>query len=112
MKLVVGIIKPFRLNAVHNALYSLGVPGVTVYEAKGHGHQKGHSDIYGSVEYVAEFIPKLRIEVVVPDDMAQFAIQAIMGGARTGQSGDGKIYVQSLEEFIKIRTGEIGKSAL
>ena len=112
MKLVVGIIKPFRLNAVHNALHSLGVPGVTVYEAKGHGHQKGHSDIYGAVEYVAEFIPKLRIEVVVPDDMVPFAIEAIMGGARTGQSGDGKIYVQSLEEFIKIRTGEIGKAAL
>ena len=112
MKLVVGIIKPFRLNAVHNALHSLGVPGVTVYEAKGHGHQKGHSDIYGSVEYVAEFIPKLCVQVVVPDEMAAYAVQAIMEGARTGQRGDGKIYVQKLEEVIKIRTGEEGKAAL
>ncbi len=112
MKVIVAIIKPFKLNDVHNALHSLGIPGLTVYEAKGHGHQRGHSEIYGSVEYVAHFIPKLRVEVIVPDELARPAMRAVMEAARTGQSGDGKIYVLSVEEVVKIRTGEKDKDAL
>ncbi len=112
MKLVIGIIKPFKLNSVQNALHSLGVTGLTVYEAKGHGHQRGHSDIYGAVEYEAEFIPKLRVEVVVPDNMVNFAVQALLDSAKTGQSGDGRVIVQSIEQFIKIKTGERDKQAL
>ncbi len=112
MKVVVAIIKPFKLNAVHNALHALGVPGLTVYEAKGHGHQRGHSEVFGAVEYVAHFIPKLRLEVIVPDELAAAATRAIMDAARTGQSGDGKIYVLSIDEVVKIRTGEKDKNAL
>ena len=112
MKLVIGIIKPFKLNNVQNALHALGVTGLTVYEGKGHGHQRGHSDIYGSVEYEAEFIPKLRVEVVVPDNMVSFAVQALLESARTGQSGDGRVIVQSVDQFIKIKTGERDKQAL
>ena len=112
MKLVIGIIKPFKLNSVKNALHSLGVTGMTVYEAKGHGHQRGHSDIYGAVEYEAEFVPKLRVEVVVPDNMTSFVIQAFLESARTGQSGDGRVIVQNVEQFIKIKTGERDKQAL
>ncbi len=112
MKMVVAIIKPFRLNYVHNALFSIGVSGMTVSEAKGHGHQRGHAEIYGDIEYVANFIPKLRIEVIVPDDTVHATVQAIMTGARTGQSGDGKIYVYTLDQFMKIRTGETGRAAL
>jgi nitrogen regulatory protein P-II 1 len=112
MKIVIAIIKPFKLNSVQNALHALGVTGLTVYEAKGHGHQKGYSDIYGSVEYEAEFIPKLRVEVVVPDNMANIAVQTFLDSARTGQSGDGRVIVQNVEQFIKIKTGERDKNAM
>jgi len=112
MKVVTAIIKPFKLNDVHNALFAIGVSGMTVYEAKGHGHQKGHSEIYGAVEYVAYFIPKLCIEVIVAPDLVDSVVRAIMLSARTGQSGDGKIYVTSLDDIYKIRTGETGPAAL
>jgi nitrogen regulatory protein PII len=112
MKVVVAIIKPFKLNDVHNALYALSVSGMTVYEAKGHGDAKGHAQIVGSVEYVGSFVPKLRVEVIVPDSLASAVVKAIMEAARTGQRGDGKIYVTSAEEVYKIRTGETGSGAL
>lgn len=112
MKVVTAIIKPFKLNEVHNALYALGISGMTIYEAKGHGDAKGHSQILGSVEYVGHFVPKLRIEVIVNDSLAPAVVKAMMEGARTGQRGDGKIYVTTLDEVYKIRTGEIGAQAL
>lgn len=112
MKVVVAIIKPFKLNDVHNALYALNVSGMTIYEAKGHGDAKGHAQILGSVEYVAHFVPKLRVDVIVPDNLASSVVKAIMEAARTGQRGDGKIYVTALDEVYKIRTGETGSSAL
>jgi nitrogen regulatory protein PII len=112
MKVVTAIVKPFKLNDIHNALYAIGVSGMTIYEAKGHGHAKGHSQIFGSVEYVAHFVPKLRIEVIVADSLAPSVVKAIMEAARTGQGGDGKIYVTTLDEVYKIRTGETGSAAL
>jgi nitrogen regulatory protein PII len=112
MKVVTAIIKPFKLNDVHNALYAMGVLGMTVSEAKGHGHAKGHSEIYGDVEYVAHFISKLRVEVIVADALAASVVKAIMMAARTGESGDGKIYVTSLDEVYRVRTGETGAGAL
>jgi nitrogen regulatory protein P-II 2 len=112
MKVIVAIIKPFKLNDVHNALHSLRIPGLTVYEAKGHGHQRGHSEIFGAVEYVAHFVPKLRVEVIVPDELVSSTVRAILESARTGQSGDGKVYVHALDQLYRIRTGEKGKDAL
>jgi nitrogen regulatory protein PII len=112
MNVVTAIIKPFKLNDVHNALHAMGVQGITVYEAKGHGHQKGHSEIYGAVEYVAHFIPKLRVEVIVTPELTSSVVRAIMIAARTGNRGDGKIYVTALQELYKIRTGETGADAL
>ncbi len=112
MKLVVAIIKPFKLVDVHDALHSIGVSGLTVYEAKGHGHQKGHSEIYRSVEYVAHFLPKLRVEVIVSPELVEQVVEAISAAAQTGERGDGKIYVQSLDEVIRIRTGEREKEAI
>jgi nitrogen regulatory protein PII len=112
MKVVTAIIKPFKLNDVHNALYAMGISGMTVYEAKGHGHEKGHSRIVGSVEYVAYFVPKLRVDVIVMDNLASSVVKAIMEAARTGQSGDGKIYISTLDEVYKIQTGQNGAGAL
>jgi nitrogen regulatory protein PII len=112
MKVVTAVIKPFKLNDVHNALYALGVSGLTIYEAKGHGHAKGHSQILGAVEYVGHFVPKLRVEVIVTDSLVQSVVKAIMEGARTGQRGDGKICVTTLDQVFKIRTGETGANAL
>lgn len=112
MKVVTAIIKPFKLNDVQNALFALGVPGMTIAEAKGHGHTKGHSQIVGSVEYVAHFVPKLRLEVIIADNLAPSVVEAIMDAARTGQGGDGKIYVSAIDEVYKIRTGETGTAAL
>lgn len=106
MKVVVAIIKPFKLKDVHDALHAIGINGLTVYEAKGHGHQKGHSEIYRSVEYVAHYVPKLRVEVIVADELVGSVIDAICLKARTGTAGDGKIYVQTLDQLIRIRTGE------
>lgn len=112
MKLVVAIIKPFKLNSVQNALHAVGVSGLTISEARGHGHQKGHSDIYGSVEYVAEFIPKLRIEVIAPDNLVSPVVRAIADAAKTGLRGDGKIMVLPLDDLVKIGSGEKGAKAL
>jgi len=112
MKVVVAIIKPFKLNDVQNALRAIGVSGLTIAEAKGHGGAKGHSQIVGSVEYVALLVPKLRLEVLVSDNLAPFVVKAIMEAARTGQGGDGKVYVSTIDEVYKIRTGETGATAL
>lgn len=112
MKVVTAIIKPFKLNDVQNALFAMGVSGITIVEAKGHGHAKGHSQILGSVEYVANFVPKLRLDVILTDDLAPSVVKAIMEAARTGQGGDGKIYVSTIDEAYRIRTGETGAAAL
>ena len=112
MKVVVAIIKPFKLADVHDALHALGVSGLTVYEAKGHGHQKGHSEIYRAVEYVAHYVSKLRVEVIVTDERVDQIVATISAAARTGQTGDGKIYVQAVENVVRIRTGEADELAL
>lgn len=112
MKIVVAIIKPFKLSDVHDALHSIGVSGLTVYEAKGHGHQKGHSEIYRSIEYVAHFLPKLRIEVIVSPEFVERVVEAILMAAQTGERGDGKIYVYSLDQVMRIRTGEKDRDAI
>ncbi len=112
MKLVAAYIKPFKLNDVHNALHAIGVSGITVCEAKGHGHAKGHSEVLWDTEYVAHFISKLRIEVIVPDTLVSQTVKAIMESARTGHPGDGKIFTLSLDEAYKISTGSTGPDAL
>jgi len=112
MKVVVAIIKPFKLADVHDALHAIGVSGLTVYEAKGHGHQKGHSEIYRAVEYVAHYVSKLRVEVLAADERVDQIVATISAAARTGQTGDGKIYVQAVENVVRIRTGEADELAL
>ncbi len=112
MKKLEAIIKPFKLDDARNALGEIGVAGMTVSEVKGFGRQKGHSELYRGAEYVVEFLPKLKIEVVVPDDLAEKTAIALSDAARTGNIGDGKIFVQSVEDAIRIRTGERGESAL
>jgi nitrogen regulatory protein PII len=112
MKMVTAYIKPFKLNDVHNALHAVGVSGITVCEAKGHGHAKGHSEVLWDTEYVSYFVPKLRIEVVVPDPLASHAVKAIMEAARTGEAGDGKVFVSTLDDIYKISTGAAGTNAL
>lgn len=112
MKIVVAIIKPFKLDEVRDALTTAGVHGLTVTEVKGYGRQKGHTEIYRGAEYAVSFLPKLKIEVAVPTELAEAVINAISGAARTGQIGDGKIFVSSLERAIRIRTGEKDSDAL
>ncbi|ARN82600.1 P-II family nitrogen regulator [Methylocystis bryophila] len=112
MKVVVAIIKPFKLTDVHDALHAIGVHGLTVYEAKGHGHQKGHSEIYRSVEYVAHYLSKLRVEVIVADERVDKVVATISTAARTGQTGDGKIFIQAIEKVVRIRNGEADEAAL
>ncbi len=112
MKLVIAIIKPFKLDEVRNALTELGVHGMTVAEVKGYGRQKGHTEIYRGAEYVVSFLPKLRIEVAVSTEMAGKVIAAINNAARTGQIGDGKIFVVPIESAMRIRTGETDGDAL
>ncbi|QGM45481.1 P-II family nitrogen regulator [Methylocystis heyeri] len=112
MKVVVAIIKPFKLTDVHSALHAIGVDGLTVYQAKGHGHQKGHSEIYGSVEYVAHYLAKLRVEVIVPEEQVEVVVKAVADAARTGTTGDGKIYVQPVDSVTRIRTGDRDELAL
>jgi nitrogen regulatory protein PII len=112
MKLVTAYIKPFKLNDIHNALHAAGVSGITVCEAKGHGHAKGHSEVLWDTEYVSYFVQKLRIEVIVPDTLASHAVKAIIEAARTGQAGDGKVFVSTLDEIYKIRNGLTGQDAL
>ena len=112
MKIIMAIIKPFKLDEVRDALTAVGVHGLTVTEVKGYGRQKGHTEIYRGAEYAVSFLPKLKIEVAVATDMADAVVDAIVASARTGQIGDGKIFVCALEQAVRIRTGETGEAAL
>ncbi len=112
MKKIEAIIKPFKLDEVKEALQDLGVQGMTVLEAKGYGRQKGHTELYRGAEYVVDFLPKIKIEVVVADDQLASALEAITTAARTGRIGDGKIFVSEIIEVLRIRTGETGAQAI
>ncbi|HEY5288982.1 MAG TPA: P-II family nitrogen regulator [Caulobacteraceae bacterium] len=112
MKMVVAIIKPFKIDDVRDALVAAGVEGMTVTEAHGHGRQKGHTEIYRGAEYKATFLPKMRIEAVIQDELVAKAIEAIKGAASSDKIGDGKIFVLPVEEAVRIRTGETGLTAL
>ena len=112
MKLIVAIIKPFKLDEVREALADVGVNGLTVTEVKGFGRQKGHTELYRGAEYVVDFLPKLKIEAVVADDILEQAIEAIRKAAYTGKIGDGQIFVYEVEQAIRIRTGEMGEDAV
>ena len=112
MKKIEAIIKPFKLDEVKEALQEVGLQGITVLEAKGFGRQKGHTELYRGAEYVIDFLPKVKIEVVVNDDQVEGAIDAIRKAAETGRIGDGKIFVSSIEQAIRIRTGETGAEAV
>jgi len=112
MKLVTAVIKPFKLDDVREALSDIGIQGVTVTEVKGFGRQKGHTELYRGAEYVVDFLPKVKIEVAIDDDMLDQVIEAISKTANTGKIGDGKIFVMPLEQVIRIRTGEAGPDAL
>jgi nitrogen regulatory protein P-II 2 len=112
MKLVIAIIKPFKLDEVRQALTAIGVHGMTVTEVKGYGRQKGHTEIYRGAEYVVNFLPKLRIEIAVSTELADKAVEVITQGARTGQIGDGKIFVTPIDHALRIRTGETDSDAL
>jgi nitrogen regulatory protein P-II 2 len=112
MKMITAIIKPFKLDEVREALSGIGVSGITVTEVKGFGRQKGHTELYRGAEYVVDFLPKVKIEAAVASDLVERAIEAIENAARTGKIGDGKIFVTSLEQVVRIRTGETGGQAL
>jgi len=112
MKLVIAILKPFKLDEVREALSELGVQGITVTEVKGFGRQKGHTELYRGAEYIVDFLPKVKLEAAVSDDILERVIEAIENSARTGKIGDGKIFVVDLQQVIRIRTGETGKDAL
>ena len=112
MKMVIAIIKPFKLDEVREALSLIGVQGITVTEVKGFGRQKGHTELYRGAEYVVDFLPKVKIEAAIADELVDRAIEAIEGAARTGKIGDGKIFVSPLEQVVRIRTGETGQGAL
>ena len=112
MKLVVAIIKPFKLDEVRQALTAIGVHGMTVTEVKGYGRQKGHTEVYRGAEYIVNFLPKLRIEIAVSSELAARAVEVISSGARTGQIGDGKIFVTPIDNAVRIRTGETDSDAL
>lgn len=112
MKIVAAIIKPFRLDDVRMALSDIGVKGLTVYEVKGFGRQKGHTELYRGAEYVVDYIPKVKIEIAIEDDQVDAVVEAIIEAARTGKIGDGKIFVTPVENVIRVRTGETGASAL
>ena len=112
MKKIEAIIKPFKLDEVKEALHEVGLQGITVIEAKGFGRQKGHTELYRGAEYVVDFLPKVKIELVIDDDMLDRAVEAIQQAAHTGRIGDGKIFISSVEEAIRVRTGEKGKEAI
>jgi nitrogen regulatory protein PII len=112
MKQITAIIKPFKLDEVREALADVGVSGLTVTEVKGFGRQKGHTELYRGAEYVVDFLPKVKVEAVVPESLVERAIEAITKAARTGKIGDGKIFVRSVEQVIRIRTGEEGEAAV
>jgi nitrogen regulatory protein P-II 1 len=112
MKKIEAVIKPFKLDEVKEALHEVGLQGITVVEAKGFGRQKGHTELYRGAEYVVDFLPKVKIELVCEDSVAERAVEAIMNAARTGRIGDGKIFISTIEEVIRIRTGERGADAV
>ncbi len=112
MKKIEAIIKPFKLDEVKEALQEVGLQGITVLEAKGFGRQKGHTELYRGAEYVVDFLPKVKIELVVEDDMTERAVDAILQAAHTGRIGDGKIFITPVEEAIRVRTGERGTEAI
>ena len=112
MKLVTAIIKPFKLDEVREALSAIGVQGITVTEVKGFGRQKGHTELYRGAEYVVDFLPKVKIEAAVSDELVERVIEAVEGAARTGKIGDGKIFVTTVEQVVRIRTGESGEEAI
>lgn len=112
MKKIEAIIKPFKLDEVKEALQEVGIQGITVTEAKGFGRQKGHTELYRGAEYVVDFLPKVKIEIVVADDLVVKAVEAIQNAARTGRIGDGKVFISTIEQAIRIRTGESGNDAL
>lgn len=112
MKKIEAIIKPFKLDDVKEKLTEVGIRGITISEVKGFGRQKGHTELYRGAEYVIDFIPKIKIEVILPDEMVEEAVNIIMESARTGRIGDGKIFVTTVEQVIRIRTGETGEEAL
>ena len=112
MKKIEAIIKPFKLDEVKEALQEVGIQGITVTEAKGFGRQKGHTELYRGAEYVVDFLPKVKLEVVVDDNLAERAVEAIQTAAKTGRIGDGKIFVSNVQEAIRIRTGERGADAV
>lgn len=112
MKLIEAIIKPFKLDEVKDALNEIGVEGITVSEVKGFGRQKGHTELYRGAEYVVDFIPKIKMEIVVNDDMVSKVVEAIQNTAKTGRIGDGKIFILPLEEAVRIRTSERGSEAI
>ncbi|HYA21050.1 MAG TPA: P-II family nitrogen regulator [Burkholderiales bacterium] len=112
MKKIEAVIKPFKLDEVREALSAIGATGLTVTEVKGFGRQKGHTELYRGAEYVVDFLPKVKIEVIVPEKLFEAAIEAIVKTARTGKIGDGKIFVTSVEQVVRIRTGETGEAAI
>jgi nitrogen regulatory protein P-II 1 len=112
MKLIEAIIKPFKLDEVKDALNAIGIEGITVSEVKGFGRQKGHTELYRGAEYVVDFIPKIKVEIAVSDDLVNKVVETIQNTAKTGRIGDGKIFIISLEEAVRIRTGEKGSDAI
>jgi nitrogen regulatory protein P-II 1 len=112
MKLIEAIIKPFKLDEVKDALNAIGIEGITVSEVKGFGRQKGHTELYRGAEYVVDFIPKIKLEIAVSDDLVSKVVETIQNSAKTGRIGDGKIFIISLEEAVRIRTGETGADAI
>ena len=112
MKMITAIIKPFKLDDVREALHDIGLTGMTVEEVKGFGRQKGHTELYRGAEYVIDFMPKIKIQVAVADDLLEQAIEAIIGAANSNKIGDGKIFVSNIEQVVRIRTGETGNEAL
>lgn len=112
MKLITAIIKPFKLDDVRSALSEIGVQGMTVTEVKGFGRQKGHTELYRGAEYVVDFLPKVKLEMVLPEDVIDSAVEAITKAAQTGKIGDGKIFITAVDEVVRIRTGETGPDAI
>ena len=112
MKKIEAIIKPFKLDEVKNSLSQIGIQGLTVYEAKGFGRQKGHTELYRGAEYVVDFLPKVKIEIIIDDNLLEAALECIEQSAKTGEIGDGKIFVSSIDQAIRIRTGEKGNDAI
>ncbi|MEQ8443361.1 MAG: P-II family nitrogen regulator [Alphaproteobacteria bacterium] len=112
MKKIEAVIKPFKLDEVKEALHEVGIQGITVTEAKGFGRQKGHTELYRGAEYVVDFLPKVKLELVIDDGQAEAAVEAIQSAAKTGRIGDGKIFVSTIDEVIRIRTGETGTEAI